>query len=110
MEGSPDVEHVEHMTDNIASRDEAIRELEAERDRLRVERDAFKQASTDLAQAGIAERKALRDALNALNEAGELWRHAESCVTGTGCTHDADADCADSLLTHARQLMRGARR
>jgi hypothetical protein len=93
----------------VSAEEARARELEAERDRLRVERDAFKQASIDLAQAGIAERTALRDALNALNEAGELWRHAESCVTGTGCTHDTDADCADSLLTHARQLMRGAK-
>ena len=37
----------------------------------------------------------------------ELWRHAECCVTGTGCTHDSDGDCADALLQHAVDLHRG---
>lgn len=37
-----------------------------------------------------------------------LWGHAECCVTGTGCTHDSDGGCADSLMQHATDLMRTA--
>lgn len=82
-----------------------LSELLAEVDRLAAVSDAFKLAAADLAQVGIAEREALRKSLAALAGAEALWRHAECCVTGTGCTHDSDGECADSLLSHATDLV-----
>lgn len=44
--------------------------------------------------------KGLRD-----TQARTLLDHAECCVTGSGCTHDSESECADALLAHARDLL-----
>jgi outer membrane protein TolC len=83
----------------------ALEAADAERDRLARQVEAFKHTAGDVAQRYQGEVATLRKALAAMNDPIQLWNHAEACVTGTGCTHDSDSDCADSLLHHAANLM-----